>query len=49
VAFRNANGTVVLYALNAGAAGQDLRIGFHGKMVATTIPGGSVATFVWKP
>jgi glucosylceramidase len=49
VAFRNTNGTVVLYVLNAGAAGQDLRIGFHGKMVATTIPGGSVATFVWKP
>jgi glucosylceramidase len=49
VAFRNANGTVVLYALNAGTAGQDLRIAFHGKTVTTTMPGGSVATFVWKP
>jgi glucosylceramidase len=49
VAFRNPDGTVVLYTLNAGTAGQDLRIGFHGKTVSTTIPGGSVATFVWKP
>jgi glucosylceramidase len=49
VAFRNTNGTVVLYTLNAGTASQDLRIGFHGKTVATTLPGGAVATFVWKP
>jgi glucosylceramidase len=49
VAFRNPDGSVVLYTLNAGTGGQDLRIGFHGKTVATTIPGGSVATFVWKP
>ena len=49
VAFRNPNGTVVLYALNGGTTGQDLRIGFHKKMVGTTIPAGSVATFVWKP
>jgi glucosylceramidase len=49
VAFRNTNGTVVLYALNGGAASQDLRIGFRGKTVATTLPAGAVATFVWKP
>ena len=49
VAFRNPNGTVVLYTLNDGAASQDFRIGFHGKTVATTLPAGSVATFVWKP
>ena len=49
VAFRNPNGTVVLYALNAGTTGQDLRIGFRKKVVVTTIPAGSVATFVWKP
>jgi glucosylceramidase len=49
VAFRNPNGTVVLYTLNAGTSGQDLRIGFHGKTVTTTLPAGSVATFVWKP
>jgi glucosylceramidase len=49
VAFRNPDGTVVLYTLNTGAASQDLRIAFHGKSLATSLPAGSVATFVWKP
>jgi glucosylceramidase len=49
VAFRNPDGTVVLYTLNAGATSQELRIGFHGKTVATTLPAGTVATFAWKP
>ena len=48
VAFQNPDGTIVLYALNAGATGQQFRISFHGKTVATTIPAGSVATFTWK-
>ncbi|MGB6691422.1 MAG: glycoside hydrolase family 30 beta sandwich domain-containing protein [Terracidiphilus sp.] len=49
VAFRNPNGSVVLYTLNAGKDSQGLRIVFRGKSVVTTIPQGSVATFVWKP
>ena len=49
VAFRNPDGTVVLYTLNSGTASQNLRIAFHGKTAATTIPAGAVATFVWKP
>jgi glucosylceramidase len=49
VAFRNPNGVVVLYTLNAGANSQDLRVAFHGKTFTTTIPAGSIATFVWKP
>ena len=49
VAFRNPDGTIVLYTLNAGTASRQLRISFHGKSVATTIPAGSVATFTWKP
>jgi glucosylceramidase len=49
VAFRNPNGTVVLYTLNAATAAQELRIAFHGKTAVTTIPAGSVATFVWRP
>ena len=49
VAFRNPNGIVVLYTLNAGATSQELRIGFHGKAASTTLPAGAVATFVWKP
>jgi glucosylceramidase len=49
VAFRNPNGTVVLYALNASATSQLFRIAFHGKTLVTTLPAGAVATFVWKP
>ena len=49
VAFRNPNGTVVLYTLNSGDSSQELRIGFHGKTAAATLPAGAVATFVWKP
>ncbi|MGP8173759.1 MAG: glycoside hydrolase family 30 protein [Terracidiphilus sp.] len=49
VAFRNPDGAVVLYTVNNGTASQDLRIGFHGQTVATTLPAGAVATFVWKP
>ena len=49
VAFRNPNGTVVLYTLNAGKAAQGFRIGYKGKTAATTLPAGAVATFVWKP
>ena len=48
VAFSNPDGTIVLYALNAGTASQTFRIGFHGKTVTTILPAGSVATFVWK-
>ena len=48
VAFSNPDGTIVLYALNAGTTSQTFRIGFHGKTVATILPAGSVATFIWK-
>ncbi|HMD76585.1 MAG TPA: glycoside hydrolase family 30 beta sandwich domain-containing protein [Terracidiphilus sp.] len=49
VAFRNPDGAVVLYTVNNGTASQELRISFRGKTVATTLPAGAVATFVWKP
>jgi glucosylceramidase len=49
VAFRNTNGSIVLYALNDGGEAQTLRIEFHTKIVAAMIPAGSLATFVWKP
>jgi len=48
VAFRNPNGEIVLYTLNAGTKSQDLLIGFHGKIAVTPLPAGSVATFIWK-
>ncbi len=49
VAFRNPDGSIVLYTLNAGTTSQAFRIGFHQKTVATILPAGSVATFIWKP
>ncbi|HLY41626.1 MAG TPA: glycoside hydrolase family 30 beta sandwich domain-containing protein [Terracidiphilus sp.] len=49
VAFRNPDGAIVLYTLNTGANAQAVQISARGKVVATTIPAGSVATFVWKP
>jgi glucosylceramidase len=49
VAFRNPDGTVVLYTVNNGTASQTLRIGFRGKTATANLPAGSVATFVWKP
>jgi glucosylceramidase len=48
VAFRNQDGSIVLYTVNAATRSQTFRIGFHGKTVATILPAGSVATFVWK-
>jgi glucosylceramidase len=49
VAFRNLDGTIVLYVVNGATTSQVFRIGFHGAKAATILPAGSVATFVWKP
>lgn len=49
VAFRNKNGTVVLYLLNAGEQSSAIQVAFHGKTIDTTLPAGSIATMVWKP
>ncbi len=49
VAFLNVDGTIVLYLLNAGTNSSPLAVGFHGKRIFATIPGGALATFVWKP
>jgi glucosylceramidase len=49
VAFRNSNGSLVLYVLNAETASREVRIAFRGKAAAATLPGGSITTFVWKP
>jgi glucosylceramidase len=48
VAFSNPDGTIVLYTANLGTTSQTFRISFHDKTVATILPSGSVATFVWK-
>ena len=49
VAFRNTDGSIVLYTLNAGTTSQVFRIGYEGKTATTILPAGSVATFIWKP
>jgi glucosylceramidase len=49
VAFRNPNGAMVLYVLNAGIDSQLFRIGFQGKTTTTILPAGSIATYIWKP
>ena len=49
VAFRNPDGSVVLYALNRGRAVQDLRVRFRGKSAVATLPAGAVTTLTWKP
>ncbi|MDR3741639.1 MAG: glycoside hydrolase family 30 beta sandwich domain-containing protein [Terracidiphilus sp.] len=48
VAFRNPDGTIVLYTLNTGTADQQVRIAVGGKSAVGTIPAGGIATFVWK-
>lgn len=48
VAFRNINGMVVLYILNAGTTSQPVRLGVHGKTALTELPAGPVTTCVWK-
>ena len=48
VAFMNVDGSIVLYAVNAGATSQPFRIAFQGKTVATVLPAGTVATYVWR-
>jgi glucosylceramidase len=49
VAFRNPDGGVVLYMLNAGTSDQAVSLVFRKKSATTTIPAGAVATFIWKP
>lgn len=48
VAFSNPDGTIVLYTVNTAETSRTIRIGFENKTVATILPSGSVATFVWK-
>ena len=49
VAFRNPDGTIVLYTLNSGTEPATVAIVFHSKSAITTIPASTVATFIWKP
>jgi glucosylceramidase len=47
VAFKNPAGKKVLIALNKGTNTESFNIKFNGKMVATSLNGGAVGTYVW--
>lgn len=48
VAFRNPDASVVLLVLNDHNGAKDFRVTWHGAAFAYTLPGKSVATFVWN-
>jgi glucosylceramidase len=48
VAFSDGNGRIILLVSNVTNAEQDFGIRFHGKVAKTSIPAGSVATYVWQ-
>ncbi|HEY2581460.1 MAG TPA: glycoside hydrolase family 30 beta sandwich domain-containing protein [Mucilaginibacter sp.] len=47
VAFKNTDGSKVLIVLNSSNVPQTFNIQFNGKIVSTSLNGGSVATYVW--
>jgi glucosylceramidase len=49
VAFRNRNGSVVVYTLNEGSVDEMVRVEWRRKSVVVELPAGSVTTLVWKP
>ena len=49
VAFRNPDGSIVLFALNPGATPLEFEISYRGKTVSYTLPAGAIATFHWSP
>jgi len=48
VAFRNPDGSIVLYVVNSGSAGITFNVKYHGRYFTTTAPQGSIVTFVWS-
>lgn len=47
VAFKTPNGQRVLIVLNTGSALQSFGVQYKGKVLATSLAGGAVATYVW--
>ncbi|WP_317040380.1 glycoside hydrolase family 30 beta sandwich domain-containing protein [Hymenobacter coccineus] len=47
VAFKTPNGKRALIVLNTGSALQAFNIQYKGKVLATSLAGGAVATYVW--
>ncbi|HEX8927117.1 MAG TPA: glycoside hydrolase family 30 beta sandwich domain-containing protein, partial [Terriglobales bacterium] len=49
VAFRNPDGSVVLYIANSTSTDSTFNVKYRGKFVTITVKSGSVATLVWTP
>src|SRR6185369_2602787 len=49
VAFRNPDGSIVVYAVNSGTADLTFNVKYHGQFFTATISAGSVASYVWNP
>ena len=48
MAFQNPDGSIVLFVLNSGNASANFAVSWKAAYLNYTLPGQSVATFVWK-
>jgi glucosylceramidase len=48
VAFENPDGSIALLVLNSSANSGNFSVSWKGQTFTTSLPGGAVATFVWK-
>jgi glucosylceramidase len=49
VAFRNPDGSIVVYAVNSGSSDVTFNVKFHSQFFTATLTAGSIATYVWTP
>jgi hypothetical protein len=49
VAFRNPDGSIVVYAVNSGSSDITFNVKYHSQYFTATITAGSIATYVWTP
>jgi glucosylceramidase len=49
VAFRNPDGSIIVYAVNSGSCEITFNLKYRSQYVTATVSAGSIATFVWAP
>lgn len=49
VAFRNPDGSIVVYAVNGGSSDITFNVKYHSQYFTATITAGSIATYKWTP
>lgn len=49
VAFRNPDGSIVVYAVNSGSSDITFNVKYRSQYFTATVTAGSIATFVWSP